>query len=65
MNRLIQPNFILFPQVEGRDGKGDEFSIIHNNVSDKRLKEQEDILNEGRKIIEERVHIIKQKLSLK
>ena len=44
-----------FIQVEGRNGVGDEFSIIHNEVSDKRVQEQEKVLTEGRKIIREKV----------
>ena len=49
-------------QVDGKEGVGEEFSIIHTDVSDKRVQEQEEIITEGRKIIKERVVMLKQKL---
>ena len=50
--------------VEGKNGKGEEFSVIHPEVSDKRVAEQEKVIDEGRKIISERVNMLKQKETL-
>ena len=50
--------------MEGKNGKGEEFSIIHSEVSDKRVVEQEKVIAEGRKIISERVNMLKQKENL-
>jgi len=47
-------------KVEGKDGEGDEFSIIHTEVSDKRVQEQDKVVTEGRKIIKEKVLKLKQ-----
>ena len=49
------------PQVEGKNLKGQEFSIIHPTVSDKRVDEQNKVITEGRKIISERVSMLKAK----
>jgi len=48
-------------KVEGKNLKGQEFSIIHPTVSDKRVDEQNKVITEGRKIISERVNMLKAK----
>ena len=48
-------------QVEGKNFTGQEFSIIHPTVSDKRVDEQNKVITEGRKIISERVSMLKAK----
>lgn len=48
-------------KVEGKNFTGQEFSIIHPVVSDKRVDEQNKVITEGRKIISERVSMLKAK----
>lgn len=48
-------------KVEGKNFKGQEFSIIHPTVLDKRVDEQNKVITEGRKIISERVSMLKAK----
>jgi len=48
-------------KVEGKTSKGEEFTIIHPGVTDERVSEQDKVITEGRKIISERVSMLKEK----
>ena len=47
-------------KVKEKLGIGEEFSIQHDCVSDKRVEEQQKALNEGRQVIKERVIQLKE-----
>jgi len=47
-------------KVKEKPGIGEEFSIQHDCVSDKRVEEQQKALNEGRQLIKERVIKLKE-----
>ena len=51
--------FFNFFKVDGKSEIGDDFSIIHALVSDKRVKEQEETISNGQKIIAEKVESLK------